>query len=81
MKQFFVQNGKRIDVPAPAYSGVPASSEITKDFCDNIFKVFSDYNRYSEVGGWSAIQNALAKPHVLVMSIWADVRVQDTPVD
>ncbi|CAH0056051.1 unnamed protein product [Clonostachys solani] len=72
MKQFFVQNGKRIDVPAPSYSGVPASSEITKAFCDNIFNVFSDYNRYSEVGGWTAIQNALAKPHVLVMSIWAD---------
>ncbi|KAK7216841.1 hypothetical protein V2G26_004844 [Clonostachys chloroleuca] len=72
LKQFFVQDGKRIDIPAPTHAGLPDSSEINDALCSTVFNVFGDYDRYTEVGGWSAISDALSKPHVLVLSIWAD---------
>lgn len=71
--QFFVQGGARIDIPAPAdYPDLPASSNITDDYCSTVFDVFEDRNRYEEVGGWAALTDALSNPMVLVMSIWAD---------
>ncbi|KAG9249822.1 exoglucanase [Emericellopsis atlantica] len=72
LRQFFVQNGNTIEMPVPTFDGLPDSSEITADFCDNVFDVFDTRSRYSEVGGWSAMEEALSTPLVLVMSIWAD---------
>ncbi|RYP67252.1 hypothetical protein DL771_007341 [Monosporascus sp. 5C6A] len=72
MTQFFVQDGKKIEIPAPTYDGLPASSAITPEFCDNQFKVFGDRNRFSEVGGFPQLNSALQMPMVLVMSIWDD---------
>ena len=73
LTQFFIQDGQRFDIPTPKYDGVPNSSQITQEFCDNIFNVFTEHDRYTEVGGWPAMVDALSVPHVLVMSIWADV--------
>jgi hypothetical protein len=73
LNQFFVQDGKRIDPPAPTWEGLPASAEINEELCSNLFNVFNDYDRFAEIGGWSVLQDALSKPQVLVMSIWADV--------
>jgi cellulose 1,4-beta-cellobiosidase len=72
LTQFFIQDGQRFDIPTPKYDGVPNSSQITQEFCDNIFNVFTEHDRYTEVGGWPAMVDALSVPHVLVMSIWAD---------
>lgn len=38
-----------------------------------MFEAFGDRDRYSEVGGFEAINDALNQPMVLVMSIWDDV--------
>ncbi|KAH7303444.1 cellobiohydrolase [Stachybotrys elegans] len=72
LTQFFIQGGQRIDIPAPTFEGFPDSSEINAEFCDANFQVFDEYDRYNEVGGWPAMEEALSVPHVLVLSIWAD---------
>lgn len=71
--QFFVQNGKKIEIPAPTYEGISDSSAITPEFCTNQFKVFDDRDRFSEVGGFPQLAKAFQVPMVLVMSIWDDV--------
>lgn len=68
-----MQNGKKIEIPAPTYSGISSSSAITPEFCTNQFKVFDDRDRFSEVGGFPQLNKALDVPMVLVMSIWDDV--------
>ena len=74
LTQFFVQNGKKIDIPAPKFDGIPSdSSSITPEFCTSQFKTFGDRDRFSEVGGFAQLNKALAVPMVLVMSIWDDV--------
>ncbi|KFH41332.1 Exoglucanase-like protein [Hapsidospora chrysogenum ATCC 11550] len=72
LTQFLVQNGQKFEIPAPTFDGISDSSDITDDLCNNQFEVFTDRNRYSEVGGWSQLQQALTLPMVLVMSIWDD---------
>ncbi|KAK9420459.1 putative Cellulose 1, 4-beta-cellobiosidase [Seiridium unicorne] len=72
LTQFFDQYGKKIEIPAPTYDGLPDSSAITPDFCTNQFKVFGDKDRFSEVGGFPQLNKALPVPMVLVMSIWDD---------
>ena len=76
MSQFFVQNGQKIEVPAPTFEGLPKSSAITPEFCDKVFDVFEDHNRFNEVGGFPLLNAALKIPMVLVMSIWDDVRLR-----
>jgi cellulose 1,4-beta-cellobiosidase len=71
--QFFVQNGKKIDIPPPSDSSISTSSAITPDFCKNQFKAFGDRDRFNEVGGFPQLNQALQVPMVLVMSIWDDV--------
>lgn len=73
LTQFLVQDGKKFVIPAPTYSGISTTSDITPTFCENQFKVFGDRNRFSEVGGWTKLNEALRIPMVLVMSIWNDV--------
>ncbi|KAK1775016.1 concanavalin A-like lectin/glucanase domain-containing protein [Copromyces sp. CBS 386.78] len=73
LTQFFVQNGKKIEIPAPKVDGVPSdSSNITPQFCSAQFKAFDDRDRFAEVGGFDQLNTALRVPMVLVMSIWDD---------
>jgi cellulose 1,4-beta-cellobiosidase len=73
LTQFFVQNGKKIDIPPPTFDGIPKeSSAITPEFCTSQFKTFGDRDRFSEVGGFDQLNTALGVPMVLVMSIWDD---------
>ena len=73
MSQFFVQDGAKIEIPGSTYEGLPDSADITPEYCDNVFDVFEDVNRFNDVGGWPALNEALGIPMVLVMSIWDDV--------
>lgn len=74
LHQFFIQGGQQIEIPVPTHAGLPESSDINPALCDVLFDVFTeDTDRYADVGGWPAMEEALAQPHVLVMSIWADV--------
>jgi len=77
LTQFFVQNGKKIEIPAPKVEGVSGeSSAITPEFCKSAPEAFGDRDRFGEVGGFDQLNAALAVPMVLVMSIWDDVSVQ-----
>lgn len=51
MRQSFIQNRQRIEVPAPAWEALPILSEVNAKFCDNVFDVLEGYNSYIEVGG------------------------------
>ncbi|KAL2174446.1 glycoside hydrolase family 7 protein [Thermothelomyces heterothallicus CBS 202.75] len=73
LTQFFVQDGKRIEIPGPKVAGIDAdSAAITPELCSALFEAFDDRDRFSEVGGFGAINSALSVPMVLVMSIWDD---------
>lgn len=71
--QFFVQNGKKISIPGSTFDGLPSSSTITPEYCKAQFNLLGDRDRFTEVGGFSSVNQALSKPLVLVMSIWDDV--------
>jgi cellulose 1,4-beta-cellobiosidase len=74
LTQFFVQNGKKIEIPAPKWDGLPQdSAAITPELCSALFKTFDDRDRFAEVGGFDQLNQALSVPMVLVMSIWDDV--------
>ncbi|KAI1504529.1 putative cellulose 1, 4-beta-cellobiosidase [Biscogniauxia marginata] len=70
--QFFVQDGKKIEIPGAKYDGIPAESSITPEYCEAQFKVLGDRDRFNEVGGFTQLTDAVSKPLVLVMSIWDD---------
>ncbi|XXG98601.1 hypothetical protein Hte_004926 [Hypoxylon texense] len=70
--QFFVQNGKKIEIPAPKLDGFPSSSSITPEYCTAEYTTFGDRDRFSEVGGWTQLNQVWSMPVVLVMSIWDD---------
>lgn len=72
LHQFFIQDGQKIEMPNANHEGLPETNEVSPEICDVLFDVFDDYDRYTEVGGWTAMEDALSKPMVLVMSIWAD---------
>ncbi|KAF6806545.1 exoglucanase 1 precursor [Colletotrichum sojae] len=69
--QYFVQGGKKIQMPNSAVSGVSGNA-VTPEFCSAQFKAFGDRDRFSEVGGWSKLNSALGGKWVLVMSLWDD---------
>ncbi|SPO05179.1 probable cellulose 1,4-beta-cellobiosidase [Cephalotrichum gorgonifer] len=71
--QIFIQDGKTIEVPAPKVDGISAdSNKITPEFCTAAPIAFDDFNRFDEVGGFPVLNEALALPMVLVLSIWSD---------
>ncbi|KAK4234295.1 glycoside hydrolase [Achaetomium macrosporum] len=73
LTQFFVQNGQKIEIPGPKVEGIQGdTAAITPELCSSMFKAFDDRDRFSEVGGFDAINQALSVPMVLVMSIWDD---------
>jgi hypothetical protein len=71
--QFFVQGGKRIEMPESKIDGVTGNA-VTPEFCTNQFKAFDDRDRWAEVGGFPQMNKALQGKWVLVMSLWDDVR-------
>jgi cellulose 1,4-beta-cellobiosidase len=74
LTQFFVQNGKKIEIPGPKWDGIPSgSAALTPELCSAMPKAFGDRDRFEEVGGFAQLNKALAVPMVLVMSIWDDV--------
>ncbi|KAK0715166.1 exoglucanase 1 precursor [Lasiosphaeris hirsuta] len=71
IKRFYVQNGKIIPNSQSKVAGVTGNS-ITKDFCNQRVKAFGDVDDFTAKGGLVQMGKALAKPMVLVMSIWDD---------
>lgn len=75
--QFFIQDGKRIDVPAPTWDGLPKQSGLSKEMCDVQTNVFMEQDIWAVHNGWPTHQRqVLSRPMVLVTSIdAADVSV------
>ncbi|KIH93361.1 hypothetical protein SPBR_04211 [Sporothrix brasiliensis 5110] len=71
IKQFYVQGGKKIELPKTTWPGLSGNS-ITPDFCTSQKKVFGDRDSFGDIGGFPAMADALAKPMVLVLSLWDD---------
>jgi cellulose 1,4-beta-cellobiosidase len=72
IKRFYVQNGKVIPNSQSTIAGVSGNS-ITADYCSAQKSVFGDTNSFADKGGMSGSSSMLAKPMVLVMSLWDDV--------
>lgn len=70
LSQYFIQDGKKIEVPGSKY--VSGGSSIDAAFCDAAKDVFKDNKRFQEMGGLTAMGKATGKPMVLVMSVWDD---------
>jgi len=73
IKQLYVQDGKRIDLPNTTWPGLSGNS-ITPEFCKAQKQVFGDKDRFNDMGGFDNMAKALAKGMVLVLSLWDDVR-------
>ncbi|CAP62187.1 uncharacterized protein PODANS_5_12770, partial [Podospora anserina S mat+] len=68
--QFFIQDGKRIDVPAPTWDGLPKQSGLSKEMCDVQANVFMEQDIWAVHNGWPTHQRqVLSRPMVLVTSI------------
>lgn len=71
IKRLYVQNGKVIGNPQSEIANNPGSS-VTDSFCKAQKVAFGDPDDFNKKGGWSGMNDALAKPMVLVMSLWHD---------
>jgi hypothetical protein len=71
--QFFVQNGKKFEMPAATFPGVEGMNAVTPEFCKAQFEIFDDRDRFNELGGFDKMNEALSSEWVLVMSLWDDV--------
>jgi len=74
VKQFYTQNGKTIEHPEYSVNG-NKHSEITDDFCKDWVAVTQDGTNFLDKGGLGAVDKALEKGVVLVMSLWDDHEV------
>ncbi|KAK1450763.1 exoglucanase 1 [Colletotrichum cuscutae] len=72
VRQFFVQDGKRIETPAASYPGFPNTSGLSPDYCKALPTNFQDPEYFAQVGGYSRHNEALRRPMVLTMSISND---------
>lgn len=70
IKQYFIQNGKKFEVPGSKY--VANGSEITEEFCEASNKVFKDAQKFKQVGGLGQMGDATGNPMVLTLSVWDD---------
>ena len=72
IEQFFVQGGKKIEMPDSTWDGIEGNS-LTEGLCRDTKTVFDDRDRFNEVGGMAGVAESLGHPMVLVLSLWDDV--------
>lgn len=78
IKRFYVQNGVVIANSESNIEGNAGHNSITPEFCSTQKSAFGDDDIFSARGGFSGMSDALAKPMVLVMSLWDDVSISTT---
>ncbi|KAK5662371.1 hypothetical protein OQA88_8281 [Cercophora sp. LCS_1] len=80
--QFFIQDGKKIDAPAPVWDGFPKHSGLSAEMCSSAATVFDERDNYNSTEDWTAYQKLMSQPMVLAMSIngdyWAHNRWLDS---
>jgi cellulose 1,4-beta-cellobiosidase len=78
--QFFVQNGQKIETPAPATPGLSNVSGLNEDYCQNTANAFGiSRDIFHEVGGFQRHKAALHQPLVLALAITDDVSPRSQP--
>lgn len=71
--QFFIQDGVKIETPAPAYPNFPDVSGLNAEYCEVRPVEFEDIDRFGGVGGFNRHVEMLSQPMVLTMAIQDDV--------
>merc|ERR1712048_1485839 len=71
VKQFYVQDGKTIHSPKVTLQGKEFET-ISADFCQAWVDTTKDGTNFLQKGGFDAVDEALEKGVVLVMSLWDD---------
>merc|ERR1712139_755775 len=74
VKQFYTQNGKTIEHPSYTVNG-NKHDRLTEEFCEDWVATTKDGTNFIEKGGFKAMDKALEKGVVLVMSLWDDHEV------
>lgn len=75
--QIFIQDGKRIDTPVPEWEGFSKQTGLSPDICAQQPKVFGEFDRFTQNGGWKTHKDILTRPMVLTMAIDTDVSAPD----
>lgn len=70
--RFYVQDGKRIDIPKAKTPGLDGTT-LTEASYKQQKALFGEKDDVTQYGGWGQISKTLASPTVLVMSFWDDV--------
>jgi len=71
VRRFYIQDGKKIETPSLTVQGKQYDS-ITADFCQDWVDTTKDGTNFLAKGGFEAVDQALEKGVVLVMSLWDD---------
>merc|ERR1712118_462690 len=71
VKQFYTQNGKTIEHPSYTVNG-NKHDRLTEEFCKDWVATTKDGTNFIQKGGFKAMDKALEKGVVLVMSLWDD---------
>ncbi|KAK7702612.1 Exoglucanase 1 [Diaporthe eres] len=72
IKQYYIQNGVKIQQPKSTVSGLTSYNSITSAMCTAQKTAFGDQDVFSQKGGLSGMGTALSNGMVLVMSLWDD---------
>lgn len=79
--QFFIQDGKKIDIPGPTWDGLPKNtSGLSAEMCLKKPVVFDERDGFAENDGWEGHIKLMRTPMVLTMSILDDVCVMYHPL-
>jgi cellulose 1,4-beta-cellobiosidase len=75
IKQWYVQDGKRIDQPDAKVPGLSGNSQ-TDEYCQAQKKAFGDDDDFTRKGGLKRMGAALERGMVLTISLWDDIAVK-----
>ncbi|KAH6671000.1 exoglucanase 1 [Plectosphaerella plurivora] len=71
--QFFVQNGQKIETPAPAIPGLSNVSGLNADYCLNVANELNTWqDTFNRVGGFQRHKAVLHQPLVMALAITDD---------
>merc|ERR1712176_1099155 len=74
IRRHYVQNGKKIETPE-LNVGSKTFNSISTEFCEAEVGLFNDKTNFLQKGGLKAMDAAMEKGMVLVMSLWDDHKV------
>ncbi|TEA20217.1 putative 1,4-beta-D-glucan cellobiohydrolase A [Colletotrichum sidae] len=70
--KFFLQDGKKIETPAPAISNIPDGDDLSEEYCRAKAEAFQERDFFLALGGSAAQNDVLRRPMVMALSIQDD---------